>query len=60
MKKIGLILSTVILAGGAFAQELKSTTDDTQVKATTSKVDEADAKITNRRFRASNGSLSLV
>ncbi len=58
MTKVCLLLTFTLLAGNAIAQERKSTTDDAPVKATTSKIDEADAKITNRRFRASNGSLS--
>jgi len=58
MKKVSLILPLALLAVSALSQEKKSTMSDEPVKATTSKVDEADAKITNRRFRASNGSLS--
>jgi len=59
MKKAGLILTLTLLAGSTFSQEKKSTMDNAPLGERQDAVkDEADAKITNRRFRAQNGSLS--
>lgn len=57
MKKT-LLLATICLSFSAFAQDTKTSNKDIPKNKTVDKADKADELITNRRFRASNGSLS--
>jgi len=60
MKKRILVLTSLVMCSVGFAQdEVEINKSEEKVKTTqVKKVDEADELITNRRFRASNGSLS--